>query len=112
MSAFNEFVESFKGGHLNAQMTAKMCELVDSVGKFQQKGKLTLDIELTPKADGEMLTKVKYTLKAPRRDTIESIMFTTPENSLVDSNPKQPELFEAPVRAPKDTHRVVKQLSA
>lgn len=110
MTTFKDFLESFKGGHLDSQLTSKLHDLVDAVSKFQQKGKLTIDIELTPKADCEVLTKVKYTLKAPQRDTIESIMFTTPENNLVDSNPKQPELFEGPTRAAKETPRVVKAI--
>ncbi len=95
MTQFYNFLKEFKAGHLDAQLSEKMHGLVDAVSKFQKEGKLTLEISLKPKLDGEMLTRIKFKIKAPERDTIESIMFVTPENNLVDSNPKQPELFQS-----------------
>lgn len=98
MTEFTSFLKEFKAGHLDAQLTNKMHELVESVSKFQKAGKLTIEIALKPKDEGEMHTQVKFKMKAPERDTIESIMFVTPEHNLIDSNPKQPELFERPVK--------------
>ncbi len=62
MTEFHNFVRDFKAGHLDAQLSNKMQELVESVIKFGKAGKLTV------------------------------------ENNLIDSNPKQPELFERPAR--------------
>lgn len=98
MSEFHEFLKDFKAGHLDANLTNKMMELVEAVTRFQKEGKLTIKISLRPKAEGEIMTAIKFKMEAPERDTIESIMFVTPENNLIDSNPKQPELFERPVR--------------
>jgi hypothetical protein len=102
MKEFNAFIREFKAGHLDATLTAKLQELVESVGRYQQKGKLTVEITLKPKDEGEVLTSVKFKMKAPERDTMDSIMFATPENNLVDTNPNQPELFERPVASVKD----------
>ncbi len=63
---------------------------------------MTLELTLTPKSDGEIMTRIKFKMKAPERDTMESIMFATPENNLIDSNPKQPELFNQPVKTVED----------
>lgn len=98
MTEFYNFLKEFKAGHLDVQLTSKMNELVEAVAKYQREGELTIKIVLKPKTDGEMMTQIKFKMKAPERDTIESIMFVTPENNLVDSNPKQPELFNQPVR--------------
>lgn len=102
MNSFYNFLKDFKAGHLDAQLTSKMHELVESVTKFQKAGTLTITIGLKPKDEGEMMTTVKFKMHAPERDTIESIMFVTPENNLIDSNPKQPELFNAPVKQVKE----------
>jgi hypothetical protein len=102
MTEFHAFIKDFEAGHLDAQLTDKMSELVDAVTKFQKEGKLTIEISLCPKMEGEVLTSVKFKAKPPERDTIESIMFATPDNNLVDSNPKQPELFNQPVKSVKD----------
>src|SRR5947208_5576316 len=102
MTEFHEFLKDFKGGHLDAMLGEKMRELVDAVEKFQKEGKLTIEITLSPKMEGEVLTTVKFKSKAPERDTVEAIMFATPESNLVDSDPKQPELFNRPVRTMQD----------
>ena len=107
---FHAFIKDFKARHLDAQLTEKLHDLVAQVLRFSQKGKLTIEITLTPKNDGEMHTSVRFKMKAPERDTMDSIMFATPENSLIDTNPNQPELFEGPVKAPKETPRVVKSM--
>ena len=110
MTEFAEFIKDFKAGHLDAALSNKMRELTESCNKYMQQGELTIKIVLTPKHDGEIMTRVKYKMKAPERDTIESIMFLTPENNLVDSDPKQPELFTAPAKTVKDNLSVVKHL--
>lgn len=110
MIEFYNFLKDFKAGHLDAQLTNKMHDLVGAVTKFQKAGKLTVEIALSPKAEGEIMTTVKFKMKAPERDTIESIMFVTPENNLIDSNPKQPELFERPVKEIKKPSVVSKSL--
>lgn len=102
MTEFHKFLKDFKGGHLDAMLGEKMRELVDAVEKFQKEGKLTVELTLTPKLEGEVLASVKFKSKAPERDTVEAIMFATPENNLVDSDPKQPELFSQPVRTVQD----------
>ncbi|MEZ5691166.1 MAG: hypothetical protein R3D71_05840 [Rickettsiales bacterium] len=101
MRQFFNFLKDFKAGHLDAQLTNKMGELVESVSRFSKPGKLTVEITLKPKSDGEVMTSVKFKMKAPERDTMESIMFVTPENNLVDSNPKQPDLLQ-PIKEMKE----------
>lgn len=108
---FHEFVKDFKAGHLDANLSNKLHDLVDAVQRNQAMGKLTIEVKLTPKGEGEMQTSVKYKLDAPERNTLESIMFATPENNLITSNPKQPEMF-APIREPEAAPQIVKNMSA
>lgn len=98
MSQFHEFIKEFKAGHLDSQLSGKLRELVDAVERHSLAGKLTLEIILKPKGEGEIMAQAKFKLKAPERDTLESIMFATPDNNLITSNPKQPDMFPAPVR--------------
>jgi len=37
MTTFFEFIKDFKAGHLDAQLTDKLTDLVDAVGRFQRK---------------------------------------------------------------------------
>jgi len=102
MTEFHNLLKDFKAGHLDAMLTEKLHDLVESVTKFQKQGELSVKITLKPKDEGEIMTRVQFKVKAPERDTMESIMFATPENNLIDSNPKQPELFNTPVKSVKD----------
>jgi len=112
MTIFSDFLKDFKAGHLDAHLTDKMQNLVDAVTRFSKEGKLTIDITLSPKMDGEVHTRIKVKAKPPERDTIESIMFATPENNLVDSDPKQPQLF-APVSVVKESPvSIIKNMGA
>lgn len=97
MKSFSEFINSFKAGHLDAALTKQLTELVEAVAVNQRVGSLTLAVKLTPKNDGEMHTSVKFTTKKPERDSMDSILYATPDNALINSNPNQPELFSKPM---------------
>ena len=98
---FHEFIKEFKAGHLDAQLTEKLIALVDAVQRNTAMGKLIVEITLKPKGEGEINTTAKFKMQAPERDTMEAIMFATPENNLIASDPKQPELFKGPVKEAK-----------
>lgn len=110
MSSFNEFLKEFKGGHLNDTLTTRLQEVVKSVEHHQKVGKLTLEITLTPKRDGEIHTTAKFKTKTPERDTMEAILFATPENNLIAADPKQPEMFPAPTREAFSAPRAVQPI--
>lgn len=111
MSNFNEFIKDFKAGHLDDTLTKKLKEVVEAVESYQKPGILTLEIKLTPKRDGEIHTTAKFKTKTPERDTMEAILFSTPENNLIASDPKQPEMFPAPVREAAAKPQVVKSIA-
>lgn len=112
MTHFSNFIEEFKAGHLDAQLSEKLEALVDAVERNQRVGKLTIDITLKPKGEGEINTAVKFNMKAPERDTMEAIMFATPENKLIATNPTQPDMFPAPVKEAPQRPAVVKSIGA
>ena len=113
MSAFNDFLKDFKAGHLNDTLTKKLQDVVEAVEHHQKPGKLTLEFTLTPKRDGEIHTTAKFKTKTPERDTMEQILYATPDNNLIASDPKQPEMFPAaPVREAGAAPRQVKPVVA
>lgn len=111
MTSFNDFVTDFKAGHLNDALTKKLADVVEAVEHHQKPGTLTLEIKLTPKRDGEIHTTAKFKTKTPERDTMEQILYATPDNNLIASDPKQPEMFPAaPVRKAASAPQEVKTL--
>lgn len=109
MSKFSEFVHHFKAGHLDATLTRKMQDLVEAVAHHQAAGSLTITINMKPKNDGEMMTSVKFKTKAPERDSMDSIMYATPDNNLINTNPMQPELFSRPLDEKTTPIRKIKE---
>jgi hypothetical protein len=96
---FSEFIQDFRGGHLDNMLTTQFQSVNEAVNKLDEKGIITLKITIAPGRDKQMNIQTKITAKKPSNDTLEAIMFMTPDNNLTSSDPKQSELF---VKKPKD----------
>lgn len=104
---FSEFIQDFRGGHLDNMLTTQFQSVNEAVNELYEKGVITLKITIDPSRDGQMNIQTKITAKKPSNDTLEAIMFITPENNLISSDPKQPELF---VKEVKGKENFVKQI--
>ena len=93
MKKFSQFLAEYRGGALDDILAGELQKLVQSVEGHLKSGKMTVEISLSPKADGELRAAVKYSLKEPKRDTVESILFSTPDGDLLCYNPAQGDMF-------------------
>ena len=94
MKKFNQFIGEFKSGNLDEKLTEELNELTQAVQYHMMPGELTVKIKLKPAMDGEINTVVQFNCKPPKRDSMESIMFATPEGDLLASDPSQPTFFD------------------
>lgn len=93
MNNFSELIARYRNGHLNSQLTEQLEELVKACELHHKAGKLTITLTLNPKADGEIQSAIKFVKTEPKRDTMESILFSTPEGKLLPYNPSQADMF-------------------
>lgn len=91
---FSEFINEYRAGSLNAMLGMELQKLVAATQKFAKPGKMNIVISVAPKQAGETNISIKFENKMPKRDTVTSIMFVTPEGNLVDDDPTQPKLFD------------------
>lgn len=93
MKKFSQFLAEYRAGSLDDLLAAQLQQLVQSVETHLQSGKMTITITLAPKQNGELRAAIQYALKEPKRDTVESILFTTPGGDLLPYNPLQGDMF-------------------
>lgn len=91
---FNVILAELKAGRLNELLTEELADLIKAVSFHQKKGKLTLEMELHPRVDGEVSVICKVASKAPKRDTLESTAFISPDGNLLFNDPKQAGMFD------------------
>lgn len=101
-------LRSLRGGVLIDEASEALSELVNAVMDSGKPGKLTLELTLTKASrnSGALVIRDKVTVKRPAEDAFETILYATPEGSLVTQDPKQAQLElrqveEAPARPPK-----------
>lgn len=94
MTDFNIFIAEFKAGRLNELLTQELAELTKAVESHHKAGELDLKIKITPRTEGEIQITVRISSKAPRRDTLESVAFVSPDGNILTHDPKQQQLFE------------------
>jgi len=101
--SFTDEIRDLRGGALSQELTEKMAELVLAVSEHRKPGRLTLDITIRPmSATGTALIVTdKLTVKLPFKEVAETLMFPTPEGSILVDNPKQSKLdFKVAPAAP------------
>lgn len=91
---FSEFIEQYRSGALDNAVGMELQKVVAAVQGYQKVGQLKLTISIRPKIGGELDISVKHEKKMPYRDTMNSIMFVTPEGNLIPDDPHQPRLFD------------------
>lgn len=101
-------LRSLRGGVLIDEASEALAELVNAVMESGKPGKLTIELALTKASrnSGALVIRDKVTVKRPAEDAFETILYATPEGSLVTQDPKQAQLElrqveEAPARPPK-----------
>jgi hypothetical protein len=97
-----------RGGVLVDEASDALAELVNAVMESGKPGKLTIELSLSKagRGSGALVIRDKITVKRPAEDVFETILYATPEGSLVTTDPKQAQLElrqveEAPARPPK-----------
>lgn len=94
MLRFSQFIARFKATNLDDTLTKELNKAVLEAQKFAKPAEINLTIKVNPKHTGEVLVTAKHNSKLPKRDTMESIMFSTPQGDLLDNDPNQSEMFD------------------
>lgn len=108
MKPITDTLRSLRGGVLIDEASEALSELVNAVMDSGKPGKLTLELTLTKASrnSGALVIRDKVTVKRPAEDAFETILYATPEGSLVTQDPRQAQfelrqVEEAPARPPK-----------
>jgi len=89
----SETLHHIGGGAFVDQASNKLNDLVNAVGDTGKSGKLILEITVKKATrGGAMHITGRSTLKAPVTDTMEAMLFATPEGNLVADDPQQKKL--------------------
>ena len=59
-----------------------------------KKASLSINIDIIPKHDGTAMVNVKYNAKEPKINSLEAVMFYTPEGDLLAQDPRQSDIFK------------------
>jgi hypothetical protein len=89
---FTDTLTNLRFGRLHDELSDALNALVAACVETQKVGTLTVTLKLKPSKGGaiEILDEVK--VKTPEFERGSSLMFPTPENNLVRSDPRQQEL--------------------
>lgn len=97
--SFTDEIRDLRRGALVEALTEKMAELVTAVATTGKPGKLTLELSLKRVGRGAVTVSDKIAVKSPEAVADnETLMFPTPEGSLLTQDPRQSalDLKEAP----------------
>lgn len=83
-----------RGGEFLDEASESLAELVERVTSTGKPGKLTIEISLKKASmgAGALIVSDKITVKSPKEQPMETIMYPTPENNLVTEDPRQQKL--------------------
>jgi len=92
--AFTDTIRDLRRGALAAELTDALAQLVNAVDNTGKPGTLTLQISVkrASATAGTFVVTDKVTLKAPSADSNDSLLFGTPEGSLITQDPRQQQL--------------------
>lgn len=90
---FSQFIARFKAARMDEALTEEMKALNIAAQHFGKPAELNIKIKYTPGRQGDMKVDMKYTTKMPKADSMEAVMYTTPEGNLIENDPKQEQLF-------------------
>lgn len=96
------FLCTHDGGWPNQEMSEALAAVTKAVKETGLKGSVTVTVDIsryTDNPDGPLSVGVKVARKVPSRGRAPAIWYATAEGDLVQNNPLQRALFEAPVEA-------------
>ncbi len=98
---FSQQIAYWERGHLDADATEMLAELVQQVRQTRRKGTLTLTVTVSMQGNTETVLSIATDVaaKPPKVGRRESIMFTNPQGDLLRDDPEQ---MTAPGIAPVD----------
>lgn len=84
-------LRSLRGGVLVDEASDALAELVNAVMETGKAGRLTIELSLTKasRGSGALVIRDKIVVKRPADDVFETILYATPEGSLVTQDPRQ-----------------------
>lgn len=94
-NSFLTTLQAMPGGDILPDLSAALQEVTRAVREHSQKGKLTLDIIVSPAGRGvgdTVIVAGEITVKLPKPERRKGIFFTTEEGELRRDNPNQPQL--------------------
>lgn len=108
MKPITDTLRSLRGGVLVDDASAALAELVNAVMESGKAGELTIKLRLTKasRGSGAIVIRDSIVVKRPADDVLETILYATPEGSLLTQDPRQQTLDlkkveDAPATAPK-----------
>lgn len=90
--SFTDELRDLRQGDLVHDLTSKLAELVLAVTDRGKPGKLTLELAVRQVSGGVVAITDKVSLKLPVGRAAETLMFASPEGSLLVDNPRQNKL--------------------
>lgn len=95
MQLMTDVLSEINAGKLNAMGGAKLSEIAAGCKATGKKGKLTLELELTPRGSDGKQVDISFKIKAvvPEKNLSPSIWFISGGNELTRDDPDQLELF-------------------
>lgn len=105
MGLFFDTVRDLRRGNFIDECDAQLHQVVAAVEDTHKSCKLLIEITIKPasKGAGTVIISDKVIVTLPKLEAGETIMFVTPENRLVLSNPRQADLPLKSVPAPVAT---------
>lgn len=90
---FSQFLSRFRAGRLDECLTEELRSLTISANHFLKPAELNVKIRIVPNKQGDCRVEVKFSGKAPKNDTMEGVVYLTPEGNILDRDPKQEDMF-------------------
>jgi len=89
-----DVLRDLRRGGCVAEATDALADLVNAVTEHGKAGRLTIELTVRPatRGTGALVIADKIAVKMPVPQTSESLMFATPEGSLLPEDPRQSKL--------------------
>lgn len=105
MIPFSQQITQIRGGSLDDELTDALAECVRAVD--EQGGTASLTLKISVKRSGKtnsgyVKVSADFSKKLPKPESIEAVLFATPDGALWEDNPKQERMFD---KAPPQIER-------
>lgn len=88
-----ETLKHLRGGEFLDEAAGKLNELVAAVDDTGKEGKITIELKLKKASRGGAISIVdSVSVKLPKQQALDTLLFATPEGNLITSDPRQANL--------------------